>query len=253
MIIKAIIKDSKVNCFMVDASQYLSKYIGESEKRFRALYEHARRVAPSIIVIDEIDTILSQRADSPDKPAGSNNMKGLLLSLIEGCLGSDKHVTLLGTTNLPKAMDKAFMSRAESFLVGLPTSQELYDIFFSIMHSRVQHFGKKEWKQIIPLLKNFSGRNIRDIAENILRDNAASSALAPFYKVINCDGDVLYQSMYNCKVKKGDVLVPRHEVPLSANIECHAITLQECLQAIAEKKRHTKPVSMDDYRDFLMH
>lgn len=108
----AVAKNIAATFFDVKVSQMLSKYYGESPKIMSALFEVAREEAPSVVFIDEFDSIaLSRGADIDEE---SRRGLSTLLAELDG-LGSKtsnkKFVLVIATTNTPDAIDEAAMSR----------------------------------------------------------------------------------------------------------------------------------------------
>ena len=108
----AVAKNIDATFFDVKVSQLLSKYYGESPKIMSALFEVAREEAPSVVFIDEFDSIaLSRGADIDEE-----SRRGLSTLLAEldglGSKASDKEfVLVIAATNTPDAIDEAIMSR----------------------------------------------------------------------------------------------------------------------------------------------
>jgi SpoVK/Ycf46/Vps4 family AAA+-type ATPase len=107
-----VAKNIDATFFDVKVSQMLSKYYGESPKIISALFEVAREEAPSVVFIDEFDSIaLSRGADIDEE-----SQRGLstLLAELDG-LGSKtsekKFVLVIAATNTPDAIDEAIMSK----------------------------------------------------------------------------------------------------------------------------------------------
>jgi len=108
----AVAKNIDATFFDVKVSQLLSKYYGESPKIMSALFEVAREEAPSVVFIDEFDSIaLSRGADIDEE---SRRGLSTLLAELDG-LGSkasdEKFVLVIAATNTPDAIDEAIMSR----------------------------------------------------------------------------------------------------------------------------------------------
>jgi katanin p60 ATPase-containing subunit A1 len=109
--------------FAVTASSIMSKWLGDSEKLVRALFDAARYYAPAIVFIDEVDALTGSRDGSEHE--AMLRVKNELLSQLDGMSSGsadpDKMVLVLGATNRPWALDEAFRRRFEKrVLIPLP-------------------------------------------------------------------------------------------------------------------------------------
>ena len=108
----AVAKNIDATFFDVKVSQLLSKYYGESPKIMSALFEVAREEAPSVVFIDEFDSIaLSRGADIDEE---SRRGLSTLLAELDGLsskASDKKFVLVIAATNTPDAIDEAIMSR----------------------------------------------------------------------------------------------------------------------------------------------
>ncbi|CAK0856740.1 unnamed protein product [Prorocentrum cordatum] len=106
--------------FNVNASSVLSKWIGEAEKTVKALFRLAAERQPSVIFIDEIDSLLSQRRDADNE--SSRRVKNEFLTSLEGAeTSSQEKLLLVGATNMPWELDPAALRRLPKRLyVPLP-------------------------------------------------------------------------------------------------------------------------------------
>jgi SpoVK/Ycf46/Vps4 family AAA+-type ATPase len=125
MLARAVATESKSTFFSISASSLTSKYLGESEKLVRALFSLAKVFAPSIIFVDEIDSLLSQRSGSGEHEATRRIKTEFLIQwsdLQRAAAGREvgekdrergdaNRVLVLAATNLPWAIDEAARRR----------------------------------------------------------------------------------------------------------------------------------------------
>jgi SpoVK/Ycf46/Vps4 family AAA+-type ATPase len=125
MLARAVATESKSTFFSISASSLTSKYLGESEKLVRALFGLAKALAPSIIFVDEIDSLLSTRSGSGEHEATRRIKTEFLIQwsdLQRAAAGREQtekekergdasRVLVLAATNLPWAIDEAARRR----------------------------------------------------------------------------------------------------------------------------------------------
>lgn len=131
MLAKAVATEGGANFLSVDASSVENKWLGESEKNAKAVFTLARRLAPCVIFIDEVDSLLSSREGSSDDSAHGTltSVKTTMMSEWDGLnsgtngageAGSDR-VVVIGSTNRPYDLDEAVLRRfPRRILVDLP-------------------------------------------------------------------------------------------------------------------------------------
>jgi len=123
MLARAVATESKSTFFAISASSLTSKFLGESEKLVRALFGLAKMLAPSIIFVDEIDSLLSSRAGSGEHEATRRIKTEFLIQwsdLARAAAGREQQdkergdasrVLVLAATNLPWEIDEAARRR----------------------------------------------------------------------------------------------------------------------------------------------
>jgi SpoVK/Ycf46/Vps4 family AAA+-type ATPase len=125
MLARAVATESHSTFFAISASSLTSKFLGESEKLVRALFALAKMLAPSIIFVDEIDSLLSSRSGSGEHEATRRIKTEFLIQwsdLAKAAAGREQtdkdkergdasRVLVLAATNLPWAIDEAARRR----------------------------------------------------------------------------------------------------------------------------------------------
>jgi len=104
LLAKAVASETNANFSSISGPEIMSKFYGESEGRLREIFEQAQENAPSIIFIDELDSIAPKREEVTGEV--EKRVVSQLLALMDG-LQSRGKVVVIGATNRPNALDPA--------------------------------------------------------------------------------------------------------------------------------------------------
>ncbi len=107
LLAKAVAHESKANFISIKGPEVMSKWVGESEKAVRELFKKARQVAPTIVFLDEIDSIAPRRGTYSGSHV-TDSVVNQLLTSIDG-LESMEGVIVLGATNRPDIIDQGLL------------------------------------------------------------------------------------------------------------------------------------------------
>ena len=130
LLAKAVATESEANFISVKGPEFLSKWVGESEKAVREVFRKARQAAPCIIFIDEIDSIAPQRGRDITTNV-TERVVSQLLTEIDG-LEELHNVTVIAATNRPDIIDSALLrpGRFDRLLyVPMPDKDARREIF----------------------------------------------------------------------------------------------------------------------------
>jgi vacuolar protein-sorting-associated protein 4 len=126
---KAVASEVDSTFFSVSAANLISKWLGESEKLVKELYDRAVEEAPSIIFFDEIDSLAGARGGSSEGEA-MRRVKTQLLQAVEGFGTGEELLVTVGATNTPWDIDAAMRRRFERRVyVTLPTTEAREKMF----------------------------------------------------------------------------------------------------------------------------
>ena len=109
---KAVATEANNSTFLsVSSSDLVSKWLGESEKLVRSLFELAREKKPSIVFVDEVDSLCGSRSENESESA--RRIKTEFLVQMQGVGNDNDGVLVLGATNIPWTLDSAIRRRFE--------------------------------------------------------------------------------------------------------------------------------------------
>jgi vacuolar protein-sorting-associated protein 4 len=164
---QAVATEAQSTFFSVSSSQLVSKWQGESEKLVRQLFEMARESKPSIIFIDEVDSLCSERTESSSESA--RRIKTEFLVQMQGVNPDQDGVLVLGATNTPWALDAAIRRRFERRIhIGLPDLAARARIFQVHIGDTPCQISRDQLRELAVKTEGYSGHDIAIIVRDAL-------------------------------------------------------------------------------------
>jgi len=172
LIAKAVANEVQANFYSIAGPEIMSKYYGESEKQLREIFEKAEETAPSIIFIDEIDSIAPKREEVTGEV--ERRVVAQLLTLMDG-LKSRGKVVVIAATNRPDAIDPALRRPGRfdrEIEIGVPDKQGRKEILE--VHTRKMPLADDvDLEELAEMTHGFVGADIaalcKEAAMNALR------------------------------------------------------------------------------------
>lgn len=159
MLARAVASTTDANFLSVSGPELMNKFVGESERAVRTVFEQARASAPAVIFFDEVDGLGSARSTDADGSAPERVVSQLLTEM-DGLTG-DEGVTVVGATNRPDRLDDALLrpGRFDRLVeVGIPDEQSRVEIFQ--VHARDRPIESVDWEQLAAVTDGYTGSDI---------------------------------------------------------------------------------------------
>jgi len=166
MLAKAVATEGGATFLSIDASSIENKWLGESEKNAKAVFTLARRLAPCVVFLDEVDSLLSSRegSSSDDSAHGTlTSVKTTMMSEWDGLNSGGAGVIVIGSTNRPFDLDEAVLRRfPRRILVDLPdldTRREILEV--TLAENRLD--SEVNLTRVAIKLDGYTGSDIKEV------------------------------------------------------------------------------------------
>ncbi|XP_003743309.1 vacuolar protein sorting-associated protein 4B [Galendromus occidentalis] len=182
---KAVATEAQNSSFLsVSSSHLVSKWLGESEKLVRGLFEMARARKPAIIFIDEIDSLCSTRSDN--EADATRRIKTEFLVQMQGVNNDNEGILVLGATNIPWVLDAAIRRRFEKRIyIPLPEAPARTVMFKLHIGNTPHTLTEKDFKTLGEISEGYSGADISVVVRDSLMQPVRKVQSATHFKKVS--------------------------------------------------------------------
>lgn len=165
---KAVATEANNSTFLsISSSDLVSKWLGESEKLVKALFQMARDNKPAIIFIDEVDSLCGSRSENESEAA--RRIKTEFLVQMQGVGVDNTDVLVLGATNIPWTLDSAIRRRFEKRIyIPLPEAPARITMFQLHIGDTPMELSQKDFKYLSDHTVGYSGADISIVVREAL-------------------------------------------------------------------------------------
>ncbi|XP_022108920.1 spastin-like isoform X2 [Acanthaster planci] len=166
MLAKAVAHESNATFFNISAATLTSKYVGEGEKLVKALFAVARELQPSVIFIDEIDSLLTERKEGEHE--ASRRLKTEFLLEFDGVTADpNERVLVMGATNRPQELDDAVLRRfVKRIYVTMPDMKTRKVLLTGLLAKHHTPLTNDELTKLAQMTEGYSGSDLTALAKD---------------------------------------------------------------------------------------
>ncbi|CAA0842649.1 AAA-type ATPase family protein [Striga hermonthica] len=165
LLAKAVASESDATFFSVSASSLTSKWVGEGEKLVRTLFQVAIARQPSVIFMDEIDSIMSTRTENENE--ASRRLKSEFLVQFDGVTSSSGDlITVIGATNKPQELDDAVLRRlVKRIYIPLPDRNARGVLLKHKLKGNAFSLPDRDLERLVAETDGYSGSDLQALCE----------------------------------------------------------------------------------------
>lgn len=164
LLAKAVAREAEANFIATKSSDLLSKWYGESEQQIARLFARARQVAPCVVFIDELDSLVPARGGGLGEPQATERVVNTILSEMDG-LEELQSVVVIGATNRPNLIDPALLRPGrfdELVYVGVPDAAGRERIL-EIQTEKMPLAADVDLRSIAGRAERYTGADLEDV------------------------------------------------------------------------------------------
>eukprot|EP00842_Homolaphlyctis_polyrhiza_P004277 jgi/Hompol1/4850/HPOL_001650-RA len=180
---KAIATEAAATFFSVSSSDLVSKWMGESERLVKQLFQLARDNKPSIVFIDEVDSLCGSRGDGESE--ASRRIKTEFLVQMQGVGNDQNGVLVLGATNIPWQIDAAIRRRFEKRIyIPLPDLNARARMIGLNIGSTPCKMTQRDHRLLAEKTEGFSGSDVSVLVRDALMEPVRKVQMATHFKQV---------------------------------------------------------------------
>jgi len=164
LLAKAVAKEAEANFISMKSSDLLSKWYGESEQQISRMFARARQVAPCVVFIDEIDSLVPARGSDGGEPQVTGRVVNTVLAEMDG-MEELNSVIVIGATNRPALVDPALLrpGRFDELIYVGPPDKTGREHILNIQTTRMPLAGDVDLAAIAARTERYTGADLGDV------------------------------------------------------------------------------------------
>lgn len=247
MVARAIANETSATFLEASCAQLTSRWVGESEKLVQSLFENASSQAPSVVFLDEIDSIATSRETDKSSSIADQRLLNQLLIEIDIVQKNQAMVFIVAATNLPWQLDPAMIRRFNKMVhVKLPDTKTKVQI----LQKGLKHASKMsdhEFEALAERAENMSGSDLKNaVSEILMRPLRRILAAQTFF--VSDDGPVvsLDEALPESREEESDfpTICERYG---EMSIKVPDITFADALSIVETQKRSVSATMLQRY------
>ncbi|CAN8230231.1 unnamed protein product [Cochlearia groenlandica] len=220
MMAKAIANEAGASFINVSMSTITSKWFGEDEKNVRALFTLAAKVSPTIIFVDEVDSMLGQRTRVGEHEA-MRKIKNEFMTHWDGLMSNaTDRILVLAATNRPFDLDEAIIRRFERrIMVGLPSAESREKILRTLLSK--EKTENLDFHELAQMTDGYSGSDLKNFC--------TTAAYRPVRELIKqeCLKDKERKKKDEAEKSSEDISEAKEEVSEERGITLRALSMED--------------------------
>ena len=191
---KAAATETHGNFFSVSAANIVSKWMGESERLIKGLFDLARKNKPAVIFLDEIDSVLGARSDNEND--ATRRVKTEFLIQMQGVGNDDEGILVLGATNIPWGLDPAVRRRFQKKIyISLPELDARKGMFDINLKGTTNTLNDEQKEDLAAKTDGFSGSDIATLTQDAVFEPVRKCQTANFFRRVAGVNGMAYNYM----------------------------------------------------------
>ena len=228
---KAAATETKGRFFSVSAANIVSKFMGESERLIKALFELARKNKPAVIFIDEIDSVLSARSEGENE--ATRRLKTEFLIQMQGVGKDDRGILVLGATNIPWGLDPAVRRRFQKKIyISLPEANARKLMLKLNLGDTYNDLTDEQFKILGDLTDGYSGSDIYNLTQDAIYGPLRKCQRATHFKYLDAQ-----QHLVPCSPSdQGAMEMKINDIPNPEKLVAPVVTFEDFILSLQKMK-----------------
>lgn len=246
---KAAATETHGNFFSVSAANIVSKWMGESERLIKGLFDLARKNKPAVIFLDEIDSVMGARSDSEND--ATRRLKTEFLIQMQGVGNDDEGILVLGATNIPWGLDPAVRRRFQKKIyISLPELDARKNMFELNLKGTPNTLNDDQLEELAKRTDGFSGSDISTLTQDAIFEPVRKCQMAEFFKKIPGVNGCPYNYVPCNPNEPGAMRMRMQEIPDTKALLPPKVVYEDFIEALKRNKATVNQKDLDKQEEF---